>query len=373
MAQVNLKAEVEAIIEEITAKAVEEEEDKNAFLELKKASEYFLKNIEKISELKTHKSLMEQLISIKGKKALFYSNMRDIYDVSYTRRILELQHQYEKALNTFFGREIHLTYVTEDGTVLAFSDLATGKLYEMGTRNAGRANFNKAMIDSIIKYNSDMDEINKRLQQSAEKRREVYSEALKRWEFYENPKTGETEVKTEKEHGKYFHHFYWKQLGNSYGQSKKIGTKGLIAEAYAGAVINEDESLLGDLEGDNGTLSALNKLIEKDSIPASLKGDIVLKSNHNIQFAIKEGSFSSAMIGQYISIAYNITKINNINKTQLLAALPKLVKKSRVSEKIVNAINEKGINAINDILLVNLGSKSLNKKLDTLNNLKEIM
>ena len=43
--------------------------------------------------------------------------------------------------------------------------------------------------------------------------------------------------------------------------------------------------------------------IKKDSIPAAVKGDVVEKNGY-IQYAIKQGQFSTAKIGQYINLRF---------------------------------------------------------------------
>ena len=368
------RSEIEKIVTEITTKAVLEEETE-AFNELKLASEKFLKEIQTASYLSSTDDLITQMTTMQGKVSVFYSNMRNVYDSDYTRKVLKLQHEYENALNKFFEREIYLTYVDENGNIIAYGDEAIGKVYEKATRNAGRGNLNKKALEDVTNFNSEMDEINRKLAKSAEARRNVYLTAIYRWEFYEH--NGEKEVKTANyPNENYFHRYYWQKTNNSYGESKRISSRGVIAEAYADAVINENKSLLGNLEGDSGALSALNNLIEKDNIPASLKGDIVLDSNNKIQFAVKEGNFSTAMIGQYINIAYNITKIIATNKTELILALPKLVKNNNIADGIVNAINNKGVEeAINYILSANLGQKKVggNSWKKTVNMLKGVL
>ena len=81
--------------------------------------------------------------------------------------------------------------------------------------------------------------------------------------------------------------------------------------------------------------------IQKDSVGAAIRGDVVWNENGNIQFAIKEGSFSTARFGQYLNLAYNTIQIKMISANEYEKYLPKLIRISKVADSILTNINQK--------------------------------
>ena len=179
---------------------------------------------------------------------------------------------------------------------------------------------------------------------------DVYN-AIERWKENSNEgiKDYDPSVKT----------FYWRINPPYLGWTSKIDTQGIIAEGYAEAVINNRNDVVNSaLES---SLKALwEKYIQKDSIPAAIKGDVILDGT-NVQFAIKQGSFSTAKIGQYINLAFNITQLNDdIIVQDFYLALPKLLSLSNTANKIVSILNSKAQNAVEQIIRANLTGAKLN-------------
>lgn len=357
--QQQIKEIVQDVLEKKASEEIEKEERK-AFGILKDASQTFLTDLQDKSNLTDHQSLIKQLTTKIDETNLFYSNMRS--DSAFTREVLSLQHNFEKQLNIFMKRNIHLTWVDEKGYLKAFNDIATKEIYKNAIANEGRGNINPNVLEKITNNQKDMMKINLRLRKSAEARKKVYVTALKR---YKDKK------------------YYWKVTKDNhqkreceYTDPKVTSSRGVIAEGYAGAVINEAADVKNDpLEP---SLQALYKNhIQKDSIPAAVKGDIILKSDNSIQFAIKEGRFSTAKIGQYIKLAYNITQLGKdtfLTKKEFSLALPKLLQLGKTSDKIVTILKTEGNNKIEELIKVLLSTKTLGSKswVSAVNMIKEL-
>ena len=179
------------------------------------------------------------------------------------------------------------------------------------------------------------DDLQKKIEESEKLRAHVYNVAIARWSGNENNEIIKNYDPSKKT-------FYWKLFDNHHisGWTKPIQTKGIIAEGYAGAVINEDPKVVSsDLEYSLKIL--YENHIQKDSIGAAIKGDVVWNENGNIQFAIKSGSFSTARFGQYLNLAYNTIQINMISASEYEKYLPKLVRISKAADAILLDINQK--------------------------------
>ena len=270
---------------------------------LKQAAQAFLDRINEISELgfsiSRYNTLADQISN-------FYTFMRQ--STAFTREALNLQHIFELQLNQFLGRTIYLTYVNRDGSLYFYDDAHTGELYAKATRNKGRGNIGKSkMFDS-----QDLEkELQARMNQSAAQRQAVYGEAIKRWEKNKNEDIMHYDPS--------YHTFYWRLKGTHYiqGWTDPIATRGVIAEGYARAVINE----ASDVGNDNieSSLKALwFKYIYTNSVAGALIGDVVFSNQEmvdqygNLQFAIKSGSFSTANFGQFLRLASNIVQVPNL-------------------------------------------------------------
>lgn len=313
--------------------------DTEDFNKLQAAAKIFLNQVQIVSDL--NKRALSQS-TVKSKITYIYKSMRE--DSNYTRQMLEYQHTFETSLNEFLKRKIYLTYVSAEGNLILQDDAAIGKLYQTATANKGRGNISaKNIIDADI---VDI-ELQSQIRKSMAMRRNVYKEAISRWKKNEDEAHMNYNIS---KHTIYWWSLYHQKLG---GWSNPISNRGPIAEGYAGAVINEDPEVVNsNIEA--GLAALWNNHIAKDSIGAVIKGDIVLDSNGNIQFAIKTGErFSTAKVGQYINLAYNILQIKQISATELEQNLPKLIRITKASNNIVQKINE-SVEKIVDNEILNL-------------------
>ena len=303
--------------------------DTSHFIELKAAANIFLQQVQKLSNMDRQALTMGVL---KDKITYMYKRMRE--ETSFTREILKYQHQFEVALNDFLQRTIYLTYVNKDGTLALFDDAAIGKLYEQATKNKGRGNISTSTMKRAMNMEAAQDDLQKQIKDAADARKDVYQEAIKR---YNKNKKENMKNYNPSERTFYWWKVYHQTLG---GWTDPIGSRGPIAEGYAGAVINEDPEV-----SNNNIETSLAALwynhIQKDSIGAAVKGDVVMDSNGNIQFAVKSGSFSTGMIGQYVNLAYNIMQLKQLTKAELEEHLPKLVNLTSISQELIESLNNK--------------------------------
>ena len=294
--------------------------------QLRQAANLFLQEVNKISQI-NHNIL--SCNSIKEQIKEIYNKMRDAE--SNTQKALQLQHIFETQINDFMGRTIYLTYVDRQGNLNIYDDANIGKLYSMATVNKGRGNISASKMFDAMDVNADLKQ---KLENSIKNKAGVFRQAVSRWESDKNQLT--------KDYDPSKNTFYWRLYDyHISGWTNPIATRGIIAEGYAGAVINED------FEVDNNTmeysLKALyEKHIDKDSIGGAIKGDVVLKDDGQIQFAIKSGSFSTAMFGQYVRLAYNILQIQQLTPQQFENALPALVNFRKITNQIIEAAALKG-------------------------------
>ncbi len=348
-----IQAMVEQVLEKRARGDILKIEQEN-FKQLKEGAKKFLESVKFNSAILSHKNLVTRMVQVKEFNETLYGNMRS--SSSYTQNILVAQHSFEEELNKFLKRDIYLTYVGEKGELTAYSEVALKKAYQKATGNLGRGNISEKTLKSITDSDTEIKLINAELRKSASKRSSVYRKALERWESNDNEK--------EKNYNPSEKTFYWRNgVSRILGWTDRINTRGVIAEGYAEAVINNRNDVLDSYLEES--LKALWGYIQKDSIPAAIKGDIVLESNNNIQFAIKQGNFSSAKIGQYINLAYHLSQLSvDIARQDLIVVLPRLLSLSQVAQEIVDVINDKKEKAISDVIRLSMTGVSFkNKKL----------
>lgn len=303
--------------------------DKNTFNDydnLRKAAQQFLTNVQILSDN------YERGISrntIKEKITALYKGMRE--ETQYSQKMIGYQHEFETRLNEFLGRKIYLTYVTKEGDIYYYDEANIGKLYKEGTANKGRVNIGS---NKIFDANDLTANLQAKVNESKNARQEVYTTAVERYK--KNSTEKEMNYKPSE---KTF--YWWKEHTHILaGWTGKILNTGIIAEGYAGAVINEDPDVV------NGKESSLEKLwenyINKDSLGAAVRGDVILGINGNIQFAVKEGSFSTAKIGQYIRLANNILATDFLRAEVLQdpEVFKKMVGTSQHLDEFIEAISE---------------------------------
>lgn len=351
-------AKIQEIVQEIvknnTVETIAEQESKTTFIHLQKAANTFLNELALLSNTPSHGSLLQKLQTTSDMINTLYGDMRA--SSSYTQQVLHLQHQFENELNKFLNRTIYLTYVGEEGEIIAYDNVAVGQIYKQATANLGRGNISAKTLNSVLNTDKQVQDINETLRKSVAKRKQVYLTAVKRWESNSN--------EGNKKYNPSLHTFYWRLFNNNQitGWTEKITSRGIIAEGYAEAVINNSENVINSAM-ETSLFNLWHNYIKKDSVPAAVKGDVVLKDDGSIQFAIKEGQFSTAKVGQYINLAYNILQLSSDTTRQNFAlGLPKLLSVSKTSDKIVNIINKNAEDTVFQLVKANLSEKKFNSE-----------
>lgn len=316
-----MKNEIQEVLKNTVSKSLYDNNNQD-FLILQRQAQKFLTNIRNYSnifeESKKKDSLKKGLTKI-------YDSMKK--DTELTQNLIIEAHHFENAVNTFLQRTMYLTYVKDDGTLLFLDETHTGELYRQATANAGRGNISKEKITDI---NDLIQELNKKIQKSVARNKPIYTSAVYRWN-----KTNWGPKK----------HFYYKEDGK-WKPSKRVRTRGRIAEAYVQLVIDENKTTDKELG-----LKLLDERIEIDNIPAVVKGDVVYDAMGNIHLAVKEGSFSTAKIGSYYNLAINILSIKRPpSKEDFQKALPKLVRLSATADKIIEEMNKEIEEAFKEIV-----------------------
>lgn len=294
--------------------------DKGNFQQLKTVANTFISNIQLLYQQTVRTSAIIQKDNLKNGLQYFYQYMRS--SKNFLQNILQWQEYFEKELNNFLGRTIYLAWVdSKSGNIMYFDDAAIGLLYEKATRQYGRGNVSASKVRSMIESEHLAQDLKQRLKESQEKRRYVYLEIIRRWKEPKNDKR-----------------FYYKNPQRR-KYTIQFTNKGPIAEGYAGAVINENPNVGPELQTSIKTLYLEH--INLDSIPAIIKGDIVWTENGNIQFAVKQGSFSTARFGQYLALAYNIKDLPPLTIQDFQNKLPELIQiNTAVNNILTNLFNQ---------------------------------
>jgi hypothetical protein len=280
---------------EVASQAVLEEEEE-PFAKLKNAAKIFLKNVEGFYE---ENSQLTNAISAKSNIQKIYAQMKN--SEQETQRLVLETFSFEEAVNEFLNRNIYLTFVKDDGSILFFEKESVKEIYGNVTRNKGRGGFRK-IKESLPQANLEKS-LQTLINDSIQEYSSVYTTALER---YRDKKNGKR--------------FYWiREKSNRRKYTKKISDEGRIAEGYAESVLNQHFQKNNDIEKN---LSILENYIKKDFIFGFLKGDIILKETSglpsvSVQFAVKKENASTEKIGPALAFAYNILQISSLTSSFL--------------------------------------------------------
>ena len=149
--------------------------DNQDFISLQTAAKTFIHQVQMLSN---QHNLQISKKNIKGKIEALYDLMRK--DTQYTRDILQYQHTFENALDTFLGRTIYLSYVMPDGNLRFYGEAKIGELYKTAAKQWGRGNITKG---KVLKLEEDelQKEIQDEIKNSIRNKNLVYQEALARY------------------------------------------------------------------------------------------------------------------------------------------------------------------------------------------------
>lgn len=336
--------------QEKTVAQVLSQTEETTFKDLKKQARKLIKAINNYFYKDFHKkTIKEQIQEISSnfhtsEYHILYSN---IYD-------------FEEKFNDFLGRKVFLTYISSTGQIIVADNTSAKKMYEgvgsdlhlTAKKSDQQRNINKLQQIQIK-------EIKQALRQATENKREVFSEAIRRWEkapdFDESPNNMQYKQQEGEKKSKGYSSFYWFPLGREQHKNllkwSKSVNKGHIGQAYVDAVMNREERISNDFI--QTSLEILNEqYLQKQSDIAIAKGDVISKvmGDGRIQFAVKGNSAVAATFGQYLAFA------------EYLISLKKPITKENLQKKL-NYILENNITVPQKILsyLVNSSEEQLYK------------
>lgn len=327
-------------------------------IQIKKAAFYFTTEVQRAYENAIHNLGLIQKESFKNGRQILYNYMRQ--NANFTRQLLELQHYFEAQLDNFLGRTIYFTWVDQrSGNILYLDEAETGQVYKkasVASHGYGVGSIKGTSVMSVVKAHSNKETrltqvitsatntmeqtLRQKLQNSQHKRKFVYLNAVLRTH---QPKSG--------------NRFWWRpsnQRRRTYTIS--FNGTGRIAQGYVDAVVNEDPNVEAYSEGDaleNSLKYLYLNHIEIENIEGIIKGDVVMQSNGNIQFAVKTGNFNTASFGSAYILATQIQRNNFLNKKDLQDKLPELVKTEKAALNILSEIYIKVENQLKSQLTTN--------------------
>jgi hypothetical protein len=130
-----------------------------------------------------------------------------------TQKVLQLQHEFEKAFNEYLGKTVYMVYILESGNMSFINEVHVGEMYQKAVvDNQAKITATTGYIQKGISVYKDNDlekeikELNKRIQKSLIDKKPVFKETMRRY------KNNEDEG-----HMKYnpsYRTFYWWQLRN---------------------------------------------------------------------------------------------------------------------------------------------------------------
>lgn len=299
--------------------------------EIKKLARSFLKKADEIG------TLGNSFLSARGRTEIDWASYEKMPDIiqnykkqtttTFIRKMLTLQHSFDKSLDKILNRKITLTYVNEeDGNIFFYNDRQVSQLYKNATagteeaeegRTSGSISANFAKLKnkkgkSISPFNiGDDKDLQKRLKESLRQKNKVYVKLMERYNSNDDEE--------KKKYNPSENTFYWRIYDAHHitNHSHPFANKGDIAEAYVNAVVNEDNNI-----NNNSIEQSLRNLYftylenvsgenKHDSLSAISKGDVKLKENGYFQFAVKTNSFSTASFTAYIRFAINILALRD--------------------------------------------------------------
>lgn len=331
---------VERSSEEISAK------EQESFMELKKIASSFINAVNR-QYVQTVKKGGLNKITINQKNIstplqYFYAYMRQ-YD-NLVNTIKKYQLNFEKQLNIFLNRKMVMTIVDpKDGQVYFLNDLGVKMLYDRAGKNFGR--FNASLSQTFIKELQNQEGLQYEM-------RQLFDQGIRRWQpaFQKIIKQME-----ENDDNWIFYKRYnnlRKYLSNNY-------SRGNIAEGYMRAVINDSTNI--EDEGQK-ILHLYENHIKRDSKPGALEGDVIKKQGQKIyldekglqqHFAIKEGSFSTAKIGQFLAIAQYIKESSFLTPDDLKNSLSSIIKNGFNAEKYFKKATQLAEKTVKEIIQSN--------------------
>ena len=318
--------------EEGTVIKISQSEIQN-FKELKSAAQYYISyiqqlkaNLKNFDRVNNQQSISSTIKNIRDKMK---SNDR------LTKIIFRETNIFKEKLNIFLGREIPLTYIDEEGNILALSSYTENQIYQKSLQHntAGRGrirDFSEALTNVSLVEHSIQKEINKRL----DGYREIFTQAIRR------SNKPEEEMKWKPSKGTY----YWRLYDHHISGWSKPMSKNEIAEQYADVVLNRTSQF----NTEYGLMYMSRFFHGHNWASAITGGDVSLyMQGQNISLAIKFGDeFQTQGFRQYAIFAYNVLNMNFATKKDIeqnirILSISNSSSKKSLANNIVKNLNQK--------------------------------
>lgn len=367
-------------VDDIITQVAEDLKDKEkiTFQELQNVCDALIKGIKILQD--TNKHIISQITTKKDKPIarqidILYQFMH--MSEGNVREVLKLQHMFQAALDKFLDRTIYMIWVDEEGKTFLYDSEQIGRIYGLATKNVGRGNISQTSMknfnnlpkqvtnteqvtDTEQVTNTVIEQIRAQIEDAQGKRQNVYRLAIRRFD-------ASTKLKSSKFHNS----VYWKTNPEDRYRylitgHKSARNKGDVAEGYVRGIINDTNPKTEypktvAKEGKYYPLTVecaiqhLCTYIEVNSIPAIEQGDVVRvtvdDNSGKIQFAVKQGSYSTAKFGQYLRAAYGILALKKaLTAENLEKELKNLAKYEKVDAK-TNEIANKQVKKVVDSTL----------------------
>lgn len=312
----NNKSLVERITEDLEQMAKEDInlDRKGVFDNLKQAAKTFLSSVTQIYS----NFIKDNNINL---NKAFWS--LEYKDHKMAQQLAIAKFNFSNVLDEYLQRKIILTYVDRHGKITLYTEegekyILKNVYYSTGRENFRAGSFKEEGAEAIQEGESNiLEKLNKLIQASANSKQKVYETAIQRWEEIK-----EKDQKLSK--------YYWKSDVNKRRlYTRTFFSRGEISEGYVNAVVQEDKNI------QNGSIEKGLKVLyqnyikgKKDNIKAIVKGDVKVDKQGKISLAVKSFSASTAMIGQYLTVAHKILsmKENDFNLNNIVNELPQVDK-----------------------------------------------
>lgn len=320
MANEKMPENVNIAIKTVLRETVTKEQQK-AFDTLRKDCKLFLERIDRIIIKYTETGQLINRVQFLGQ--LFHgenSNQTQIAD------LVLIGHNFEKALNKYFGREVPITIVQKEGDIDILSEKTTTQMYRRATEAlSGNRGYISNYQDDVMHNRLGkpaLIKLQKEIDKSVENRKAVFSQALDRWK-----NSSDMDYAQKPENKGFVPNLYWiiNSAHRKHWTQKKISKSGYIGQGYVALALKTEtipSKLItyqhNPLEYDKEAQRQIELLSEEaqkgDSIPGILQGDVHAEASGNIQLAIKQAtrknrndsSFQTAGISINFAIAYAI-------------------------------------------------------------------
>lgn len=244
---------------------------------------------------------------------------------SNTQIMLQKAANFQHELDTFLGRVIALTYVTDKGDINITTSVQAQQVYGQMGKGAGLTGKifggDKAIKSQLegelteLEKKLDLQKLQNDINKAVMNRRSVYTVALARYRKKNMDYKKENENNSNPS-------TYWHldSVGQLIGW-QYVRNGGFLGQGYVNLIINTPDPghVLTftrhpyNIQFENQVENLAKRAAEGDSVAGALIGDVVyLKQNGAIQLAVKQGwIFNAASIGPIVSIAEALVKINN--------------------------------------------------------------